>query len=77
MQSHGHEVLSWVRLRGINAQCFIPSPLASWYQFTRLGEQGHLNVSSKSSNPQLLVRKSVAYESRFHDMNLIKYREGN
>ena len=41
------------------SQCLTPSPLASWYQFTLLGEQGHQSISSLSC-PELLVRKSVA-----------------
>ena len=40
-----------MRLRGINAQCsqcLTINPLASWYQFSLLGEQGLHSVSSLS-----------------------------
>ena len=40
IQPFGHEMLSWVRLHGINARIFSPQPaIASWYQFTLHGEQ--------------------------------------
>ena len=40
-------------------QCLTPSSLASWYQFTQLGEQGHKNVSSLSNvHSYLSVLKS-------------------
>ena len=56
IQSFGHEMLSWVRLCGINAYSVSPPARASWYQFTLLGDQGHQNGNSC---PQLLFRKSV------------------
>ena len=46
-------MLSWVRLRGINAQCLTPSPLASWYQFTLQDNRALVACS------ELFVRKSV------------------
>ena len=47
----GHEILSWLRLRCINAhRISLPASYitASWYQFTLLAEQGHLGVRSLS-----------------------------
>ena len=42
MQPFGHEMLSWVRLRDINAHSVSPpARYASWYQFLLLGELGH------------------------------------
>ena len=45
-QPFGHEMLSWVRLRGINAHSV--SPQLAGTNFVLLGEQGHQSVSSLS-----------------------------
>ena len=59
IQPFGQEMLSWVRLRGINAHSVSPpppSPLASWYQFYCLVNK---DTRALVAFPELLVRKLV------------------
>ena len=55
IQPFGHEMLSWVRLHGINSHSVSPpSPLASWYQFYCLVNR---DTRALVACPELLVRK--------------------
>ena len=58
IQPFGHEMFSWVRLRGINARSVsLPAhALASWYQFYCLVNR---DTSALVACPELLVRKLV------------------